>query len=313
MLKITKRLRRHAVKHFKAADTSTDQEIRKLYSERLMKGAITVAGIREIEAGTAPAPAPTPAKKKKSAAPAPTPAAAPDVSKLIEKGIADALRAHGVIDRPGDVSPSAAFTKTTRIRVKEASERYSRTKTGAVYPAFSRSTNTPHPMAGQPVRLGVDNQTFDHPSDLDKAVALAFVKYQANKNPEGGGELPRWLRMTDHDRELLLYAAHEEKWTGCIETANGNETYLQRQKLDSWHIKTLLDDTNSGGIEITPVVFDDALVLTPVLYGELFPFVNVQTVSKGRRVKGGAMVNPEFTSGTGEGTAIMPFSTSNFV
>jgi HK97 family phage major capsid protein len=55
------------------------------------------------------------------------------------------------------------------------------------------------------------------------------------------------------------------------------------------------------------------LILTPVLYGELFPFVDVRTIARGRRVKGGTVTNPEFTSGTGEGTAITPFNTASFV
>jgi HK97 family phage major capsid protein len=154
-------------------------------------------------------------------------------------------------------------------------------------------------------------RSLDHPSDRDKAVSLAYFRFMTQKS-NNGGPLPRWARMTDQDRELLLWAAHNEKWTGVIDDG-ASEVSLDRAKLSAAQIKTLLDDSTSGGIEITPVVFDDALILTPILYGELFPFVDVRTIARGRRVKGGTVTNPEFTSGIGEGTAITPFNTASFV
>lgn len=338
-MQITKRLRRHAVKNWKAAEDATDNELRKLFAGKLVKGLITVDEIEAINAGTSAdadgrdggskkkkntKTRPAPGKKKNTRSQDDDDDADPPRRKssgggdsngasAIDAAVAAALRKHGVISSPGDVDPSTAFTKQTRIRVKEAAEQYDTTKKAAYYPQYKQmgSKTAPHPLAGLPARIG--DVALDHPSDRDKAVALAYLRWTANKNNMTGQPLPRWLRMTDHDRELLLYAAHNEKWVGKMTDADGGESYVKRRKLTEFQIKTMLDDSVSGGIEITPVVFDDALVLTPVLYGELFPFVNVQTVTKGRRVKGGSMINPEFTSGTAEGTAITPFNTSSFV
>lgn len=311
MLTITKRLRRYATKNWGAASDLTDNELRKLFGQKLIDGVLTVDDIRDIESGTKEPkkkPAAKPEPKKKAAAKG---AGADDEAKKLAKAVNAALDARGV--GTSDLNPAKAFSQATRVRVKEAAESYSSTKKGATYP-MTRGLNGlggPHPFAGQPARF--DGNTLDEPSDRDKAVALAYVRWMANANNSTGQPLPRWLRMTDHDRELMLYAAHNEKWSGVIKGENDSELVVKRQKLAPNQIKALLDDSVSGGIEITPVVFDDALILTPVLYGELFPFVNTQTIAKGRRVKGAAMINPEFTSGTAEGTNIQPFNTSSFV
>lgn len=316
MLTITKRLRRFAVKTLKAADDSTDREIRVLYAKALQAKRLTLADLTAIDAGQTPAvkagaaAKPKPAKRAAPAAPAVDMTA---LDALVEKRVADALREQGVTARDGDVSPSAAFTKATRIRVKEAAEQYSTSRMAAVYPTTVGKGSTAgrhHPWAGQPAQL--DGRTLDRPSERDKAVSLAYMRFMAGKSARQG-DLPPWLRMSDHDRELVLYAAHNEKWSGTLRDRAGSEIIIERQTLSEYHIKTLLDDSTSGGIEVSPVVFDDAIILTPVLYGELFPYVQVETLNKGRRVKSASMSNPSFTSGTAEGTAIQTFNTASFI
>lgn len=323
-LKITKRLRRHAIKAWKAAEDATDLELSKLYGAKLFKGTITVADIEKINAGeevgkktatkTKPAKKTTADQRKKNAAGL-TREERLDRKKRFEdrvaKAVAKQMKGRGL--GGDDIDPTEAFTKHTRVRVKEAAEGYSTSRKDAVYPTMTKSGSKfiPHPFAGQPAKCG--DTLLSHPSDLDKAVSQAWLKWHLGRNNVSGSPLPRWLRMTDHDKELLLYAVHNQKWTGRIEDRDGAVQNVKRRTLTDLQRKTILDDSVSGGIEITPVVFDDALVLTPVLNGELFPFVNVVTVSKGRRVKGASMVNPEFTSGTAEGTAIQPFNTSSFV
>lgn len=320
-LKITKRLRRHAVKTWKAAEDATDLELSKLYARKLVKGVITVDDIEKINAGEeagkkSAATKTKPAAKKTTPAQRKQNARTPEQRKKrfedrVAKAVAGALKDRGV--GGNDIDPTEAMTKHTRIRVKEAAEGYSTSRRDAVYPTMTKSGSKmiPHPMAGQPAKCG--EVTLAHPSDLDKAVSQAWLKWHMNRNNVSGSPLPRWCRMTDHDKELMMYAVHNQKWVGRIEDRDGAVQNVKRRPLSDLQRKTILDDSVSGGIEITPVVFDDALVLTPVLNGELFPFVNVVTVTKGRRVKGASMINPEFTSGTAEGTAITPFNTSSFV
>lgn len=326
MITVTKKLRKYAIAKLKGKADATDRELSKLIGDALVKGTITSQNIKDINAGTLTAETPAPAPKKKSVTPpaappkkkTPTePAPAPgmnaeDVARLVRRGVKGALKKLGV-KRNDDMNPADAMLKSTRIRVKEAAEGYDTTRKMAVYPnirGVNGGMGVPHPLAGMPAKCGDVN--LSHPSDRDKAVALSWVRYMVNKDTQGKN-LPAWLRMTDHDRELVLYAVNNEKWVGNLKSPDGSISVLNRQKLDPGHVKTLLDDTVSGGIEITPIVFDDALVLIPVLYGELFPFVRVETIARGRRVKGGALVNPTFTSGVGEGTAITPFNTASYV
>jgi len=324
VLTITSRIRKHATTKWKAKADATDRELRTLIGQKLMSGDLTAAQLKQINAGEEPTPA-APPKKKGKADPAPAPKKKSKAARLearkrrqeevdrqVRRTVKSVLKRSGVGPRSGDINPAAAFSKGTRIRVKEAAEQYSTSRKGAVYPQMRKAGSgiAPHPLAGMPARCGDTN--LDHPSDRDKAVALAWTRYMAHRST-GGRDLPRWLRMTDHDRELVMYAAHNEPWIGRLEDRDSNVSIVKRRKLSPTQIKTLLDDSVSGGIEITPVVFDDALILTPVLYGELFPHVRVETIARGRRVKGASVVNPEFTSGVGEGTAITPFNTSAYV
>ena len=48
-------------------------------------------------------------------------------------------------------------------------------------------------------------------------------------------------------------------------------------------VKTLIDDATSGGLEAAPIVFDDMVIQTPLLNGELFPLVTTVPLDRGRR------------------------------
>jgi hypothetical protein len=69
--------------------------------------------------------------------------------------------------------------------------------------------------------------------------------------------------MTEHDRDLVMYAIHEKEWSGILH-GEGDEDpaaiKVYRRKLSDFEVKALLDDSTSGGIEIAPIEFDDALV-----------------------------------------------------
>jgi len=341
---LSKNLRRYAIRRWKLDADSTDAEVQKVVGQKMLDGKFSRADLKRVNAGKKPAkataggggtddddrPAPkkkgTPAPKKKG-----TPAGrdaddrtrrrkaartddamdAKAIAKQAARIMSKRMERLGLTPKRGDVNPATAFSKATRITVKEAAKQYSTTKKGAVYPTNVgiNGAKGQHPFAGQPVRL--DGVSLDHPSDRDKAIALAWLRYMTQRTNKGG-DLPQWLRMTDHDRELVYFALHNEKWTGLLKS-HGEVSSINRAKLSEFQVKTLLDDSTSGGIEITPVVFDDALILIPVLYGELFPYVNVVNIARGRRIKGGSVINPTFTSGVGEGTAITPFNTASYV
>ena len=200
---------------------------------------------------------------------------------------------------------SLADPKDVTINVKGAHERYSTTKSAARY-------DEKHVFAGQQAQFA--GKMLDHPSELDKAIAGAYFKFAANASA-GNMQVPRGLRMTEHDEQLLKYAINELPWTGIIGGAGTDSggSKVDGRKLTEFERKSLLDDSTSGGLEAAPIVFDDAVILTPVLHGELFPLVNVVNISRGRRIEGFSMSNPTFTSGVAEGTEIPLFDTESFI
>lgn len=265
--------------------------------------AATVNALAGVKA-TAPAPAKKPAAKTATGTKAVTQA---DVDAMVQKAVSRAQIAD-TVSSTEVVTPAKAIGSGVRIRVKGAAENYETSRKSAHYPERMRATQAPHPFAGRQAKYGVKN--LEEPSMLDKAVVGAWMKWCLNSEMQGKG-IPANLMLTDHDKDLVLYAMHNYEWAGSVKGRANQEMMLKRTKMGDLHIKALLDDTVSGGIEITPSVFDDAIILYPVLYGELFPFVNLkQTV--GRRIKGGSMLNPVITSGTPEGAPIQPIDTSAF-
>jgi len=195
------------------------------------------------------------------------------------------------------------------VRVKGAWESYSDTKSAAYYGERHKNAF----LRGKAATFG--GRHLDHSSQLDKAIAGAWFKYAVNSSANGHN-VPRALRLTDHDHDLVKYAMHNMAWTGIINGSGSEDSgaiKVDERKLRDHEIKALIDDSTSGGLEVAPIVFDDAIILTPVLHGELFPLVNTINISRGRRVEGASIGNPTFTSGTAEGTAIDLFDTSSFV
>lgn len=212
---------------------------------------------------------------------------------------------------PARVMFKAGANGASNAAVKSVAEKYNSTRADVLYPNQKKG-GFKHPNAGQVATYC--GETLQTPSRLGKAVASAYFKWslECSSNP---ADIPRGLKMTDEDRALVNFALHELPWSGVVKTSDDGymwEHKVARRKLTELEIKALLDDATSGGIEIAPIEFDDALVTTPVLFGELFPMVNVVDVSRGRRMKGGAIGNPTFASST-EGTAITAFDTTSFV
>ena len=74
-----------------------------------------------------------------------------------------------------------------------------------------------------------------------------------------------------------------------------------------------MDDATSGGLEIAPISFDNALIVIPVLFGEFFPSVNVVNITRGRRIEGGSVASVTINSGGADGTNIPLENTAGFI
>ncbi len=224
------------------------------------------------------------------------------IEALAEKKVTELL------DKQQATAPQSAAQELmargakAQIREVKAIERYDGTKTAAKCPEFTAS-GRPHPMAGQPARyLG---RSLDVTSERDYAIIGAFTKMQ----------LIGMDRLNDHEKQLVQYAMYELPWTGPVgcrgNPDNGRE--LDGTKLTDLDRKALIDDTTSGGSYAVPTPFDAAIVLIPVLFGELFPHIEVINLPMGSSVDGHSMTDPTINSNYTEGSAISLETTTSLV
>jgi HK97 family phage major capsid protein len=328
---LTDALRAHAKEHFGVADDAADEVVQKAIGDKLVSGDLTPADFARLSAAKAPS-------------------ISDIISKSVAEAVAKALPSNGhangnghtdngngstatiTIPMQDQVNPMKFFAQAasrmpdlSHVRVKEAVERYDGTSKRALYPTKSR-TDGIHPMGGRPASYA--GEPLFEPSERDLAIAGAWFKMSMWKSSDQR-HIPPKLRPTEHDVQLIDWALEHSKWAGFIKPDDGiysgpcdddtsadDPRVVSRRKLTDtqrmW-LKTLLDDSQSGGIEIAPIEFDNAVVTVPVLYGELWPYVNVVTVTRGRRMKGGSLINPTFNWGPPEGSAITLFNTQAMV
>jgi HK97 family phage major capsid protein len=203
--------------------------------------------------------------------------------------------------------------KSISIRVKEAADSYSKTKSGLVFPGATKSGKI-HPLAGRPVTDFSDPsmgaRQLESASDLDLAVCGAFSKFMCQIARVKSRSLA-FMQMPQHDKELLMYAMEHMAWGGS--TTGDNFADIKGRKLFELEQKALIDDGVSGGLEAAPIVFDDLVIQTPLLNGELFPLVNSVPIDRGRRIEG--VATGTVTGGWGgvDDTDIALFSTASYV
>ncbi len=307
MFVVTKRLKRFAVERLGCSVKASEADITKACARAVAQGKYTKGFVTKL--------ATQPAKQK---------SLSERVSDLVNDRLGDFMKdgkkqadkiqkkakqtAKEGLDRMKKAkkeTPEDVIRKN-RVNVRHAKESYDWTTKQALFPGQTKSGNR-HSYANQPVFY--EGAPLHMLNEGQIKMIDVFVRWSLIKStvPQ---HLPRAIRpLDDHEKELMDWCVKEGKWTGHI----GSVNRIERRKLSDLEQKALLDDTTSGGLEATPIMFDDAVILTPVLQGELFPFVNTINVVRGRRIEGFSMQNPTFTSGTPEGTAITPFSTTNFI
>jgi HK97 family phage major capsid protein len=346
-MKISEALKQHMLATFKLAADISDEALSAEVQKRLTSGELSGQKFAELQAvpatakeqvthliqsEVAKATAPlTDAVKSlvaalgaKSGEPAPVapvaPAAVAPVAPVAAKefdleavdarvndAVAKALAELSPGSARSSVLPSRLYGKSSLPRVKSVAERYSNTKSALMVPALRkdgrRSTN---PRAG--MQALYQGRPLDSHSQLEKAVVGAFLKQQIAKYA-GQVELPSGLRMTEEDQQLCAYAIHEMPWTGRLSKGN----WVEERKLTDMETKALLDESgSSAGQELVPIAFDEMVLITPLLYGELYPMVEEKPISRGSRIESAQLGRPTMSSGTAEGTAISFQSTTAF-
>lgn len=201
------------------------------------------------------------------------------------------------------------------VRVKGAHERYSTTKSALLFPTHTHR-GVPHPYAGQRAFEGDGGKRryLDQPSELDQAVSGVWGKFALASSLNGRG--PAKMQLNDHDKDLIQYALRNYAFGGVLRgdcSSVDGAIAIKGEKLADFQIKALLDDAISGGLEIAPVVFDDQIIMTPILNGEFFPKVNVVPITRGRRIESASMGNVTINSGAADNDEIPLFNTAAFI
>jgi HK97 family phage major capsid protein/HK97 family phage prohead protease len=192
------------------------------------------------------------------------------------------------------LQPAQVFsTAACQPRVKRASEQYDSTKRRLIFPNDKKSVLHFGRLAGHDVTF--ENRPAYQSSQLEKAMAGAWLKHKL------ASQLGTAHLLSDHDRDLYQELVERGEWVGEVRDGNGTHYYREPSRLSSLHQKTLLADSTSGGQYAVPYFFDVDLVTFPLLYGELFPLVDLRELATSNQVKGATLANMTISAGPAEG------------
>lgn len=207
-----------------------------------------------------------------------------------------------------DENPDDDGERSVDVRVKAAVESYDASTKALHYPERTKK-DKPHPFAGK--RVTDMGRALSEPSEQDMALAGVWAKFQLlSIIPRFGGSAQRaWEALTPHEKCLLGHLVEHEQWDDSKIRKPG----MCKGYPGGGGVKQLIDDAVSGGLEAAPIVFDDIVIETPLLFGELFPMVNVVTLDRGRRIEG--VETGTVTGGWGgvDDAAIPLFNTAAYV
>jgi len=316
MFKVTPELKAHMVKNFSVAEDAADDVVRKAVADAIAEGTLELNKVQELTAAKS-ANAETKIKDIVNEAIAEAlksfQAAAKTEVETVEKKAAPEAKS-GLGEK---AYSNAGDDDADRIRVKSVIERFSDSRTAATWDK-SKNELLAKRFGGRSITSHINGSgsgEIDMPTDRSKAIAGAWFKHRVNKLYKScGADVPWQFKMSEQDDMLVKYALHECKWLGPI-GYHGSESadhWCEGEKLtDVWQ-KAVLDDSTSGGLEAVPIEFDAAVILTPLLEGELFPLVDITNVSR-RRIEATKIGNPTVGWGVGEGTSIDLFDTDSFI
>jgi len=330
-MKITTLLRKHMVDHFKVDAGAPEGTVREAVVKALGEMTLTPAKLAElsvqelseadarIKSAVDEAVAPIRADMQKGldalTAAVSRLNTAPAILPVTEKSTAQTILTGG----DGASTGTQTTEEIARIQFKNYKERFNDTKSALTY-NDSPKAYLKGLFGHKQLETGpgdVPSRMLNKPTEWSKAVTGAWFKHLINRS-SAKHDIPQHLRMTESDRKLVECIVHECKFVGphnFVDDRGGGDArhwFAGESVTNEMHRKALLDDTTSGGLEAVPIEFDDSAIMTPLLVGELFPFVTIRNVTR-RRIEGFSIGNPTLSWGTNEGTGISLFNTDNFI
>ncbi|MGE0537260.1 MAG: phage major capsid protein [Pirellulales bacterium] len=176
------------------------------------------------------------------------------LSALVKESVEEAI---GAPRRRSGVAMSSLLAGDPRVKAE--SEKY---LSGSNY-VIHKSGYVPT-MDSKPVELA---------SDRTRAKAGAWFKSWVRRQAVGC-DLPP---LSEHELGLVKEMAHDGLW--CGPDSGAQDGWSFPRKLRDYEVKALIGDTGTGGSYLYPIEFDALAVTYPLLNGELFPFVDLQSAS----------------------------------
>ena len=328
-MNLTKALKAHVTAHFGVPADAGDEVFKKAIGDAVANGKLDIAELSKLSASTA---SEAELKVKSMVDSAVAAAVAP---------VLDAIKALGTpgnsaakVEVPaasgagsGMASKAFAFASggasvefdadPEQVKVKSVMDRFDNTRTALTY---DRSTNVflQKSYGGRQVYTAskeFGGRPLDVPTKRDDAITGAWFKRMVRDAYRAKGlAVPQQFQLNEQDRLIIKYAVHNCEFGGDVPSPFGGSVYLDGTKVadNEFWVKTLLDDSMSGGLEAVPIEFDAAVILTPILNGELFPLVDVRNVNR-RRIEATAIGNPTVSWGGASGTSVSLFNTDSFI
>ena len=157
------------------------------------------------------------------------------------------------------------------------------------------------------------SKALELPSQYDLALIGAWFKASliAAGHNHNLGDGQKRISLSEFEKSLLVESAAKDQWIGQSKGydygGHSADGYIPATE-----VKSLLDDSVSGGIYAVPAVLDTALITTPLLSGQIAPFVDMKPIG-GRRVIAPKMTPLTGGWGTAPGTPVQPFNTSGLM
>lgn len=341
-MKVTKALVKHLVEKLGLdakylEDGCNENEVRAFASEKMASGELEIKTVAELTAEKELSEAEKMVQKAVNEAVVGT--VRPEIETAIKsfsENITKMIQGMGtqsVVAPEGEQTEQADTTTTTKglgvagevisgaseveARVKSMDELYDTTRSTLTYKSSQSERN--RKVFGDAPVVGSDGAPMNTQSQLDKAIASAWFKKMVMAEARRSNT-PLNIRFTDRDKALVHHALEKSAFTGPVgsygEDSDGAQFHLEGVKLSEtvqpeMITKALLDDGTSGGLEAVPIEFDNAVIMTPLLEGELYPLITWRPTSR-RRIEAYSMGEVTFDN-TAEGTAGTLFNTAGFI
>lgn len=151
---------------------------------------------------------------------------------------------------------------------------------------------------GKPRLLPNTGEPAMHLSELQRAKAGVYLRHMALRKGIG--------RPFNLEERKLYDSLFDDDWCGDV----AGEYH---KVIPGREVKALLSDSTSGGDYLNPFWFDAAVIVQPLLNGQLFPIVDLQNLPRGDEVRTASVATPSTSWDVGEGTAMTPFNTANLI